>query len=96
MCTVGLLEEFVQLYGKYMLHKMLYIANWDGIGCFVHAHHDHQTEWNEDTAYELGEGGEGRSRGRTNQGLDKVSVLLTTNNPLKSPSGPIMDSCSFW
>ena len=30
------------------------------VGCFVHAHHDHQTEWNEDTAYELGEGGEGR------------------------------------
>ena len=39
------------------------------VGCFVHAHHDHQTEWNEDTTYELGggrgeearrEGGEGR------------------------------------
>ena len=30
------------------------------VGCFVHAHHDHQTEWNEDTAYELGEGREGR------------------------------------
>ena len=23
-------------------------------------------------------------------------VLLTPNNPLKSPSSPIMDSCSFW
>ena len=61
------------------------------VGCFVYAHHDHQTEWNEDTTYELGEGGEGkggdgRSRGRTDQGLDKVSVLLTPNNPLKSLS----------
>ena len=27
------------------------------VGCFVHAHHDHQTEWNEDTTYELGGGG---------------------------------------
>ena len=66
------------------------------VGCFVHAHHDHQTEWNEDTTYELGERREGRSRGRTDQGLDKASVLLTPNNPLKSPSGLIMDSCSFW
>ena len=33
------------------------------VGCFVHAHHDHQTEWNEDTTYELGgRGGEGRER----------------------------------
>ena len=23
-------------------------------------------------------------------------MLLTPKNPLKSPSGPIMDSCSFW
>ena len=30
------------------------------VGCFVYAHHDHQTEWNEDTTYELGEGGEGK------------------------------------
>ena len=30
------------------------------VGCFVHAHHDHQTEWNEDTAYELGGGREER------------------------------------
>ena len=30
------------------------------VGCFVHAHHDHQTEWNEDTTYELGEEREGR------------------------------------
>ena len=32
------------------------------VGCFVHAHHDHQIEWNEDTTYELGEGREGRGR----------------------------------
>ena len=62
MCTVGLLEGFVQLYGKYMLHKCstLLIGM---VGCFVHAHHDHQTEWNEDTTYELGEG-----RGREERG----------------------------
>ena len=39
------------------------------VGCFVHAHHDHQTEWNEDTTYELGEGGEGRGgEGRGGEG----------------------------
>ena len=39
-----------------------------------------------------GGGGRGEQRG----GLDKVFVLLTPNNPLKSPSGPMMDSWSFW
>ena len=39
------------------------------VGCFVHAHHDHQTKWNEDTAYELGEGGEGKGgKGREGRG----------------------------
>ena len=34
------------------------------VGCFIHAHHDHQTQRNEDTAYDLwGEGG-GECEGR--------------------------------
>ena len=49
--------------------KMQYIANWDG-GMLVHAHHDHQTEWNEDTTYELGEGGEGRG-GEGSEGIGR-------------------------
>ena len=32
------------------------------VGCFIHAHHDHQTQRNEDTAYDLWGGGEGRER----------------------------------
>ena len=49
-----------------------------------------------------GRGGEGSVRGRGGEcegeegGLDKVFVVLTPNNPLKSPSGPIMDSWPFW
>ena len=35
-------------------------------------------------------------RGGMGRGWVDLSVLLTPNNPLKSPSGPIMDSCSFW
>ena len=38
-----------------------------------------------------GREGEGKGRGRV-----ELFVLLTPNNPLKSPSGPIMDCCSFW
>ena len=61
------------------------------VGCFIHAHHDHQTQRNEDTAYDLwGRGGEGIVRGEEG-GMNEVLVLLTPNNPLKSPSGPIMD-----
>ena len=40
--------------------------------------------------------GSGREGERKRRGWVDLSVLLTPNNPLKSPSGPIMDSCSFW
>ena len=40
--------------------------------------------------------GSGREGERKGRGWVELSVLLTPNNPLKSPSGPIMDSCSFW
>ena len=40
-----------------------------------------------------GSGREGEGKGR---GWVELFVLLTPNNPLKSPSGLIMDSCSFW
>ena len=63
------------------------------VGGLVHADHDDQTEGNEDTTHELGGGG---GRGEQRGGLDKGLVLLTPNNPLKSPSGPIMDSWPFW
>ena len=42
-----------------------------------------------------GRGGEGSVRGEEG-GLDDLLVLLTPNNSLKSPSGPIMDSWPFW
>ena len=68
------------------------------VGCFIHAHHDHQTQRNEDTAYDLWGGGEGRGGECEGEegGLDGVFVQLTPNNPLKSPSAPIMDSWLFW
>ena len=46
------------------------------------------------------EGGSGTESGREGEGKGRgwvdLFVLLTPNNPLKSPSSPVIDSCSFW